>query len=175
MNPTPPKGKPGQPRPASSRLMDSRPPLRDFTKAVLAQKQNPRNGLLSCQGPVDRGFAAVCFGASPVASALNPREERDPPADRSYLNTHLSLLLSKQDISTLQRIGHFYFALTYRVGQMTHHAGHFVNRKFNPEDTDALDRWGKRRANYFAIDNGSCRRGNIIRRPCHRSSENPVF
>jgi len=37
-------------------------------------------------------------------------------------------------------------------------AGDFVNRKFNPEDTDALDRWSKRRANYLAIANVSASR-----------------
>lgn len=117
MNQTPPNGKPGQPRPASSRLIYSRPPLRGFTKADGPKKQNPRNGLLSCHGPVDRGFAAVCFGASPVTSALNPRVERDLPADRKHTNTPFSLALSKPDISTLQRIGHFYFALTGALGR----------------------------------------------------------
>ena len=98
MTPTPQKRKPGKTRPAASRLIYARPPLRDFTKADRSQKQNPRNGLLSCQGPVDRGFAAVCFGASPVASALHLPRERDSPKNRIHTNTTPPTPLLKQDI-----------------------------------------------------------------------------
>ena len=107
---TPPKGKPGKSSPASSRLVYSRPPLRSFTRVNLPPKAKPSEG--TPQGPVDRGFAAVYSGASSVASALNLPQERDSPENRIHTNTHSHSARSKPDISTLQRIGHFYFALT---------------------------------------------------------------
>ena len=39
-------------------------------KQTRPKNQNPRNGLLSCHGPVDRGFGAVCFGVSPLAAVF---------------------------------------------------------------------------------------------------------
>ena len=90
------KGKPGNSCPASSRFLYPRPPLEDFTKVDAIQKQSPPT---SVGGP-----AAVYFGASPVASAL----------DRFHTNMPSSSVWSKPDISTLQRIGHFYFALIRR-------------------------------------------------------------
>ena len=110
MTRTPPKGKPGQSSPASSRWMDSRPPLRSFTRVSRPPKAKPSEG--TSQGPVDRGFAAVYSGASSVASALNLPQERDSPENRTHPNTPSRSARPKQDISTLQRIGHFYFALT---------------------------------------------------------------
>ena len=98
------KGKPGNCSPASSRFFYPRPPLGDFTKVDAIQKQSPPT---SVGGP-----AAVYFGASPVASALDPRLGRDPSADRFHTNMPSSSVWSKPDISTLRRIGHFYFALT---------------------------------------------------------------
>lgn len=98
----------------SSRLLDPRPPLRDLTKANSSERQNPRHRLLSDQHPVHRGFAAACFGASPVASALDPRQERDSPADRSHTTMLCSGPHSKPELSTLLRTGSFYFALTGR-------------------------------------------------------------
>jgi hypothetical protein len=100
------KGKPGNSSPASSRFFYPRPPLGDFTKVDAIQKQSPPT---SVGGP-----AAVYFGASPVASALDPRLGRDPSADRFHTNMPSSSVWSKPDISTLRRIGHFYFALTGR-------------------------------------------------------------
>jgi hypothetical protein len=73
-------------------------------------KAKPSEG--TPQGPVDRGFAADYFGASPVASALNLPQERDSLENRNHTNTHPPPARSKPDISTLQGIGHFYFALT---------------------------------------------------------------
>jgi hypothetical protein len=73
-------------------------------------KAKPSEG--TPQGPVDRGFAADYFGASPVASALNLPRERDFPENRNQTIKHSPPNGSKQDISTLQGIGHFYFALT---------------------------------------------------------------
>jgi hypothetical protein len=101
------KGKPGNSSPASSRFLYPRPPLGDFTKIDALPKQNPPTSV--------GGFAAVYFGASPVASALYPRLGRDPSADRFHTNMPSSSAWSKQDISTLQRIGHFYFALTVNL------------------------------------------------------------
>ena len=99
------QGKPGNCSPASSRFFYPRPPLGDFTKVDAIQKQSPPT---SVGGP-----AAVYFGASPVASALDPRLGRDPSADRFHTNMPSSSVWSKPDISTLRRIGHFYFALTH--------------------------------------------------------------
>jgi hypothetical protein len=61
-----------------------------------------------------RGLSAdAFFGASPVvASALDLRVGRDPFADHIQTNRHFFSARPKPDISTLQRIGHFYFALT---------------------------------------------------------------
>src|SRR5258708_17519281 len=103
------KGKPGNDGPASSRCIYPRPPLRDFTTIDGLQKQNPPTEV--------GGFAAVYFGASPVASALDLRLGRDPSADPFHSNRPSSSAWSKPDISTLQRIGHFYFALT-RPGRL---------------------------------------------------------
>ena len=115
------KGKPGNGSPASSHFLYPRPPLGDFTKVDAIQKQNP---------PTEAGgFAAAYFGASPVASALDPRLERDPSADRFHTNMPSPSAWSKPDISTLQRIGHFYFASSAKeiaflcgvsVGTITH-------------------------------------------------------
>jgi len=74
------KGKPGNCSPASSRFFYPRPPLGDFTKVDAIQKQSPPT---SVGGP-----AAVYFGASPVASALNLPQERDFPENRKHTITH---------------------------------------------------------------------------------------
>ena len=105
-----PNGRPGKIGPAASRCIYSRPPLRDSTKVMSDSKAKPSEG--TPQGPVDRGFAADYFGASPVASALNLPQERDFPKNRNQTITHSPPARSKPDISTLQGIGHFYFALT---------------------------------------------------------------
>jgi hypothetical protein len=107
-----PNGRPGKIGPAASRCIDSRPPLGDSTKvmSLSTSKAKPSEG--TQQGPVYRGFAADYFGASPVASALNLLRERDSPENRNQTITHSPPARSKPDISTLQGIGHFYFALT---------------------------------------------------------------
>jgi hypothetical protein len=106
------KRKPGKIGPATSRSIYPRPPLRDSTKVMSDSKSKAKPSEGTPQGPVDRGFAADYFGASPVASALNLPWERDFPENRNQTITHSFSARSKQDISTLQRIGHFYFALT---------------------------------------------------------------
>ena len=90
--------------------MYSKPPLESFTKVCSLAKAKPSEG--TPQGPVDRGLAAAYFGANPVASALNLPQERDSPENHPYSNPALFPLPSKPDISTWQRLGHFYLALT---------------------------------------------------------------
>ena len=48
----------------------------------------------------DWGFDAVCFGASPVASALDLPQERDFPKNRIHTTTHPPVEPVEQDIST---------------------------------------------------------------------------
>jgi hypothetical protein len=77
------------------------------------KNQNPRNGLLSCAGPVDRGFGAICFGASPVAAAFGSAPgSAISPEHRIQLTLTPQPVPSKADISTWHKIGHFYLALT---------------------------------------------------------------
>ena len=105
-------GRPGKIGPAASRFPYSRPPLRDSTQVMGISKSKAKPSEGTPQGPVDRGFAADYFGASPVASALNLPQERDSPENRNQTTTPPPPARSKPDISTLQGIGHFYFALT---------------------------------------------------------------
>ena len=93
----------------------SRPPLGDSTQVMRMSKSKAKPSEGTPQGPVDRGLAADYFGASPVASALNLPRERDFPENRDQTITHSPPARSKPDISTLQGIGHFYFALTFGV------------------------------------------------------------
>ena len=113
------KGKPGPSSPASSRCIYPRPPLlRNSTKEihvvqVKTLKPKPSDGdfVAATRGLIADAF----FGASSVvASAVDLRQERDLPADRIQTNTHPFSARPKPDISTWQRIGHFYLALTWR-------------------------------------------------------------
>ncbi len=104
------KGKPGKSGPAASRFIYPKPPLRDLTTAVGPENQNPQNGQHCAR--FDWGFGAVCCGASPVASALDLPQKRDLPENRIQTTMPSPVDPSKQDISTWQRIGHFYLALT---------------------------------------------------------------
>jgi hypothetical protein len=81
----------------------------------LPTKAKPPEG--TPQGPVNRGFAAVYFGANSVASALNLPQNRDVPENHSHSKPHLSKLTAKPDISTWRSLGHFYLALTGDVGE----------------------------------------------------------
>jgi hypothetical protein len=60
---------------------------------------------------VTRGFVADFFGANPVASALGIRSGATPRG-RIHCNIRSSALPAKEDISTWQKRGHFYLALT---------------------------------------------------------------
>lgn len=90
------------PKTAARRLHQSR---------CLSKNQNPQNGHLMAR--FDWGFGAICFGASPVAAVFGSAPgSATPPEHRLQFNPALRTPLSKQDISTLLGIGHFYFALT---------------------------------------------------------------
>ena len=112
MSRTSQKGKPGNSSPAASRLVYSKPPLRSFTRVMGPPRQDPLGRSGHTPGTFARGSAADYSGASSVASALHLRGGRDSPADRFHPNTPYSSARLIPDISTLRRIGHFYFALT---------------------------------------------------------------
>ena len=101
----------------SSRFLCPRPPLRGSTKKM-SLPENPKDQTPKNQNPLRddllRGFwvSADFFGASPVASALDLRTGRDPDADPRHSNMAFFSLPSKQELSTLHKIGTFYFALT---------------------------------------------------------------
>ncbi len=84
--------------------------LRDFTKETGGGKTKPSGvELLAVTGGL---IADAFFGASPVvASALGIRSGATPRG-RIHTTTPSPAGPSKQDISTLLGIGHFYFALT---------------------------------------------------------------
>jgi hypothetical protein len=123
------KGKPGKSGPASPRFLSPRPPLRDFTIEIgkLKVKVQTIHAKPSASDSfAGRGWSADFSGASPVASALGIRLGATP-CGLIHPNIHSPLCSSKQDISTLQRIGHFYFALTgncHSVAIVSHTAGH---------------------------------------------------
>src|ERR1035437_261792 len=97
-----------------------RPPLlRGSTKESMTSKPKPSDGdfVAAIRGSVADAF----FGASPVvASALGIRSGATPRG-RHQRTTAPPSRLSKQDISTLLGIGHFYFALTPRSQRIAVH------------------------------------------------------
>jgi hypothetical protein len=96
----------------SSRLMYPKAAARRLHQSRSVQKnQNPQNGHLMAR--FDWGFGAICFGASPVAAVFGSAPgSATSPEHRIHSNPASPADLSKQDISTLLGIGHFYFALT---------------------------------------------------------------
>jgi len=96
------KRKPGKIGPATSRSIYSRSPLGDSTQVLCNPKSQAKPSEGTPPGPVDRGFAADYFRASPVASALNLPWERDFPENRNQTIAHSFSARSKQDISTLR-------------------------------------------------------------------------
>jgi len=96
------QGRPGKISPSASRFLYSRPPLRNSTQVMRDSKSIAKPSEGTPQGPVDRGFAADYFGASPVASALNLPGERDFPENRNQTITHPPPARPKPDISTLR-------------------------------------------------------------------------
>jgi len=93
----------------------------------MTTKAKPPEG--TPQGPVDRGLAAVYFGANSVASALNLPRKRDLPKNHSHSKPHLPNPTSEPDISTWQRLGHFYLALTLGPAQFLAEMNSRVNRQ----------------------------------------------
>ena len=88
-----------------------RPPLlKGSTKESMTSKPKPSDG--DFVAAIGGSVADAFFGASPVvASALGIRSGATPHG-RHQRTMDPPGLLSKQDISTLLGIGHFYFALT---------------------------------------------------------------
>jgi hypothetical protein len=83
------------------------------SRSVL-KNQNPQNGQHWAR--FDWGSGAVCFGASSVATVFGSAPgSATPPEHRIYCKPAPPAPPSKQDISTLPGIGHFYFALTMRI------------------------------------------------------------
>ena len=79
--------------------------------------QPARMGELTKTKPSDgdaRGWcrSAACFGASPLASALGLESRRDPALHSQHFTIAPLATRPKPDISTWQRLGHFYLALT---------------------------------------------------------------
>ena len=80
-------------------------------KQIDSKNQNPQNGPDLAR--FDWGFGAVCCGASPVAAVFGSAPgSATPPEHRIHSKPNPPTGPSKQDISTLLGIGHFYFALT---------------------------------------------------------------
>jgi len=89
-------------------------------KQSCLKTQNPQNGHLMAR--FDWGSGAVCFGASPVATVFGSAPgSATSPKHRLYSKPDPPAVPSKQDISTLLGIGHFYFALTRAFGPPTRH------------------------------------------------------
>ena len=100
---------PGKIRPAVFAFLSPRPRLESSTTLMRpSQSQKPpsRGGSRVLEVPISNG-------ASPVASALGIRSGATLRG-RHQPNMASPGSLSKQDISTLLGIGHFYFALTWR-------------------------------------------------------------
>src|SRR4051812_43067010 len=98
------KGKPGQTRPAISRVYSPKTSARKLHQRMREVK-NP-----STERSAPRGVCRFS-GASPVASALGIRSGATPRG-LIHPNIHSQVQPSKPDISTLLGLGHFYFALT---------------------------------------------------------------
>lgn len=106
-----------EPARRTSRLIYPKTAARGLHQSSPAgQNQNPQNGHLLAR--FDWGFGAACFGASPVAAVFGSAPgSATSPKHRIQFNPAPPGPLSKQDISTLLGIGHFYFALTREAGE----------------------------------------------------------
>ena len=99
------------------------------------KNQNPQNGHLMAR--FDWGLGAVCFGASPVAAVFGSAPgSATPPEHRIHCKPASQEAPSKQEISTLLRIGHFYFALTDPIRPL----GSGGAGVYNGADSDRLGR-----------------------------------
>src|ERR1019366_8537527 len=101
----------------SSRFMYPKTAARGLHQSRSVRKnQNPQNGHLMAR--FDWGLGAVCFGASPVAAVFGSAPgSATSPEHQIHFKPASPAAPSKQDISTLLGIGHFYFALTRGVAQ----------------------------------------------------------
>ena len=99
----------------SSRFMYPKTAARRLHQSRCDPKnQNPQNGQLMAR--FDWGLGAICFGASPVAAVFGSAPgSATSPEHRIHSNPNPRICPSKQDISTLLGIGHFYFALTHSL------------------------------------------------------------
>jgi len=114
------------PKTAAPRLHQSRCDLKN---------QNPQNRHLMAR--FDWGFGAICFGASPVAAVFGSAPgSATPPEHRIHSNPISPSDLSKQDISTLLGIGHFYFALTCPLRRLSGHRPRLARRATNTAIAD---------------------------------------
>src|ERR1019366_9119165 len=100
----------------SSRLLDPKTAaLRLHQCSSLQKDQTLQNGLYSTR--FDWRAGAICFGASPVAAVFGSAPgSATSPKHRIQLKPSPRNPTSKQDISTLRGLGHFYFALTLLRG-----------------------------------------------------------
>ena len=96
----------------SSRWPSPRPPLQSFTKAISVTKTKP-----SDREARGSSASADCLGASSIASALGIKSRRDPALNANHSTIASAATCPKADISTWQRIGHFYLALTVSRGR----------------------------------------------------------
>ena len=119
----------------SSRFMYPKTAARRLHQSRCDPKnQNPQNGHLMAR--FDWGFGAVCFGASPVAAVFGSAPgSATPPEHRTHSNPNPLTGPSKQDISTLLGIGHFYFALTAWV--RTCPLREFIEGRKSPERVES--------------------------------------
>ena len=102
----------------SSRFIYPKTAARGLHRSRYALKnQTPQSGHLMAR--FDWGYSAVCFGASPVAAVFGSAPgSATPPEHRIHFKPTLPAIPSKQDISTLLGIGHFYFALTVAIADI---------------------------------------------------------
>jgi hypothetical protein len=85
-------------------LTGPKPLLRSFHHPDGLQTKTLKRGLRVCAVPISNGAKPVAFGFGHPPGAT--------PDGRTNLNMPFSGPPTKQDISTLPGLGHFYFALT---------------------------------------------------------------
>ena len=87
--------------------------MEDAVRAIEAVILRSSPSLADTSFRIESRKRVFCFGASSVAAVFGSAPgSATPPEHRFQFNPYPSHDLSKQDISTLLGIGHFYFALT---------------------------------------------------------------
>ena len=103
------KGAPGKDSPSVAAFINPRPQLKSLTTLISIQQTSRKSKTPEGHSRV---FALpISNGASPIASALGIRLGATP-CEHIHPNSQLQFHPTKQDISTLLGLGHFYFALT---------------------------------------------------------------